>query len=340
MVWPFSSGQSTGGSSRDPTRDLDPALRKFLEQESPAKYTPSTTLTGKSTDPASTANTHSPSTAQQNDLNSSARSENGALPSNVPTLYKDGRYAHLWSTYQPLSVIEDRATSPQDKLADVLTGYRDRKANIGKAALENCAIEQFDLNECYRNGQLSERFTSCRSYMKKLDRCYLMNQRLLRALGYLNAYNRPVEVEEQIQMHADKLYQSMISREEADAAEKTEPATKDAKIPKALAAELEQKAAEAALRAEYDQGIAPETLKALEQHRLEVREKHADTLAQLKPHERPLEERALAMEMMAGKDLMKSVSGLSNQKTGSREDRIKRGEASIMDRVSSFFGSQ
>ena len=53
----------------------------------------------------------------------------------------------------------------------------------------------------------------CRKETHELQRCYTMNQRFLKALGYLSDLERSEEVEEQIQMHADLLYEKMIERE-------------------------------------------------------------------------------------------------------------------------------
>lgn len=54
----------------------------------------------------------------------------------------------------------------------MLEGYNQRKAGIGRAALENCALEQEDVNECFRNGGVKARLTMCRAENRKLDRCY------------------------------------------------------------------------------------------------------------------------------------------------------------------------
>jgi hypothetical protein len=57
---------------------------------------------------------------------------------------------------------------------DVLEGYKQRRAEIGRAALENCALEQGDVNECFKNGAWAERLALCRAQNRKLERCYLM----------------------------------------------------------------------------------------------------------------------------------------------------------------------
>ncbi|KAF4634195.1 hypothetical protein G7Y89_g3904 [Cudoniella acicularis] len=57
------------------------------------------------------------------------------------SLFKDGRYAHLWKTYESKESVENVNKSDQEKIADVLEGYKYRKAEIRRATLENCANE-------------------------------------------------------------------------------------------------------------------------------------------------------------------------------------------------------
>lgn len=64
--------------------------------------------------------------------------------------------------------------SDQEKINDVLEGYNQRKANIGRAALENCALEQDAVNECFRSGGVKARLTMCRAENRQLDRCYVV----------------------------------------------------------------------------------------------------------------------------------------------------------------------
>jgi hypothetical protein len=97
-------------------------------------------------------------------------------PIGVPheSLYKDGRYAHLWKTYKPYAAIEAETKSDHEKLMDVLDAFKERKAQIGKAALENCALEQLDWNNCMKSGDWTSRLTMCRAEVKKFERCYMM----------------------------------------------------------------------------------------------------------------------------------------------------------------------
>lgn len=179
--WGSSSGDKQSPSGEDPLRHLDPELREFLSKESPVKYSSS----------------NPPAPAQDSTF---ARAESTYSPtSNIPqpvpekgskvpaaSLYKDGRYAHLWSTYQSQQELESAAKSDAEKINDVLEGYKYRKAEIGRAALENCALEQWDVNECFRSGSLSARATMCRQENKKLDRCY--NMQAVRHLLFTNTW--------------------------------------------------------------------------------------------------------------------------------------------------------
>lgn len=171
-----SSSDDDSNKPQDPLRELDPSLRAFLAKESPVKYTPSpsettapTTTTTQSPQPATSSTTTSPDTSP-----STASAEQS--PPLVPreSLYPDGRYAHLWKTYQSVSKVDEEGKSDQEKINDVLDGYNQRKAEIGRAALENCALEQSDVNECFRSGGVKARLTMCRAENRKLDRCYMM----------------------------------------------------------------------------------------------------------------------------------------------------------------------
>ena len=158
MGWLWGSNKS---NDSDPFRDLDPSLREFLVKESPVKYkaaAPPPPPEQKPSPPQST--THSAESAQP------------IVP--PQSLYQDGRYAYLWKNYRPLDVVENEAKSDQEKLMDVLEGYKERRAQIGRAAVENCVQEQIDVNDCYENGSLTEKLVLCRGPKKKFERCFAM----------------------------------------------------------------------------------------------------------------------------------------------------------------------
>ena len=178
MVWPFSSSKDEDppSSNTDPLRDLDPSLRAFLEKESPIKYKRS------ENPPPPPPPDHAPrlstSEPQLPSQSTSPSSESSPSPpdKHVPpqSLYPDGRYASLWSTYQPLHDVESAHRSDQEKLLDIIEGYKERKAQIGRAALENCAMEQWAVNDCFTNGGWASRMTMCRAENRGLERCYMM----------------------------------------------------------------------------------------------------------------------------------------------------------------------
>jgi hypothetical protein len=173
------NGQST--TTDDPLRNLDPSLREFLEKESPVKYTNTESTTPhRSPPPPPTKKPQSyteqifPTSSEPPSPASSETDSSSAPKVPAASLFPDGRYAHLWNTYTPLFEVENANKSDQEKLLDVLEGYKYRKGEIGRAALENCANEQWLVNDCFRNGGFKSRMTMCRAENKGLERCYMM----------------------------------------------------------------------------------------------------------------------------------------------------------------------
>lgn len=156
---------STGASQSDPLRKLDPKLREFLEKESPVKYS-----TTEATSQQSAAAPTIPEKKRVDASQPTAAPQEPVVPRE--SIYQDGRYAHLWKTYRPQAVVEAESKSDHEKLMDVLDGFKDRKVQIGKAALENCALEQEDWRACMTNGSAMERFTMCREKVMKFEKCY------------------------------------------------------------------------------------------------------------------------------------------------------------------------
>jgi hypothetical protein len=175
MGWFWGSSDDKDGSKpQDPLRDLDPSLREFLAKESPVKYSssnPPSTSTALSRSPPSKT-PQAPESRASNPVPSFNATSEKKVPS--ASLYQDGRYADIWKTYQSQSETEAAGKSDQEKVNDVLEGYKHRKAEIGRAALENCALEQWDVNECFRKVSWSRTLNMCRAENKKFERCYLM----------------------------------------------------------------------------------------------------------------------------------------------------------------------
>jgi hypothetical protein len=174
MGWFWGTSDSDDGKkSQDPLKDLDPSLREFLKKESPVKYSPSnppsTTSILAAPEPKQTANN------QASPSNAPAKADETIKETPPPpTLFPDGRYAHLWKNYRPQEEVEAEGKSDQEKIMDIVEAYNYRKAEIGRAALENCALEQCDVNECFSSGGLQARLTMCRAENRKFERCYMM----------------------------------------------------------------------------------------------------------------------------------------------------------------------
>ena len=187
MGWFSSTPSEPPSTNSDPLRDLDPSLRAFLEKESPVKYNPSSAPSPPPTAPQNTTASASTQTT------SPSPSQTSAAP--PQSLYPDGRYADLWSTYKPLHEIENSTKTDQERLLDVLEGYKQRKADIGRAALENCALEQTAVHECWSTGGVKSRMTMCRAENKAFERCYLMqNVCLLTSNETILGYNGDKEL--------------------------------------------------------------------------------------------------------------------------------------------------
>ncbi|PGH34623.1 hypothetical protein GX50_02513 [[Emmonsia] crescens] len=192
-------GNSDGS---DPTKNLDPSLKDFLQQETPARYDPATVQ------PPSPPSQNEQSLPQPTPADESTPSDKPSVPS--ASLFPDGRYAHLWKDYRPAGELESASMSPAERVIDQ---FKKRKEVLNRVALENCAEEQLDLSMCFKSGTVKERATMCGAKNSKFSRCYTMQIKFLQALGYASAFEFDPDKEERIQMHADKLYHQMLDYE-------------------------------------------------------------------------------------------------------------------------------
>lgn len=167
MGWLWgSSDKNNVDRSSDPLKDLDPSLRDFLAKESPLKY-------GSASYPQHPTTTSEPSPSSTAEASSTAPStENNST--NVPTAHKDGRYADLWKTYKSQADVDAETKTDQEKLDDIIGAFNYRKEEIGRVALENCALEQMKIQDCFENGSLTDRAMLCRPQNKSFQRCYMM----------------------------------------------------------------------------------------------------------------------------------------------------------------------
>ncbi|GKT41762.1 uncharacterized protein ColSpa_01943 [Colletotrichum spaethianum] len=322
---------SSAPASDDPLKSLDPKLREFLERESPVKIQQqqqqqaqdAQDKAGRAAEAVATAAAHAYAQSQQQQEDAAVAGDPSADRPKVPkeSLFQDGRYAHLWKTYRPYSEIEAETKTDHEKLMDVLDGYKQRKHNIGKAALENCAIQQEEWVNCMKSGEWEDRLQMCRHQVQKFERCYTMQTRFLKALGYQSVYNRPAQVEEDIQMHADQLYARMFEQEKAIEAAKKEglPAPKfDLAIP--------------TMPAGADPAV-PEV-----KPRPDLEKSWKEKLEQLPEAERAAEEAALRADLQAKADVAKNVQKLWDEQEKEKERRKAEGKATIVDRIAGAFG--
>ncbi|KAI3324761.1 hypothetical protein HD806DRAFT_493529 [Xylariaceae sp. AK1471] len=318
MGW-WDSLWASSASADDPLRKLDPKLREFLEKESPVKYSSSSSNSNTPQNQTPASSTH-----KITDLTplAEAESESSSDKPAVPreSQFQDGRYAHIWKTYRPLAEIEAETKSDHEKLMDVLEGYKERKSQIGRAALENCALEQVDWRSCMANPSFTERMTMCRDQVKKFEKCYMTQTRLLKALGYLSTLETTPQIEEDIQMHADALYHRMLKQE----AEMEEAKKEGRAIPKF--APLVPKPMISATTP--DPELTPEqqeTLKA--------------KLEKVAEEDRAAEEEAFKGEIRAKAEVASRVKGLWHQQELERQIRKEKGEETMWDRVAGAFTS-
>ncbi|KAL6701790.1 hypothetical protein J3F84DRAFT_16240 [Trichoderma pleuroticola] len=290
-----------GGDASNPLGKLDPKLREFLEKESPVKYIP---------------NQRAASTQRQD---AGAAAERKPEPAAVPSasLYQDGRYAHLWRNYRPLAEVEEETSTDHDKLMSVLEGYKERKAAIARAGLENCAPQQEEWINCMKSGSWEDQLQMCRHQVRRFERCYTMQSRFLRALGYGSVAGRPGEVDEDIQLHADALFQRMLQHEaEVEKAKEngTLIPTFDPSLPKTTATTASN--------------IKPSD---------ELQKQWKEKLDQLPEDERVAEEAALRADLQAKADVARNVKKIWDAKREEREVRRAEGQATFSDTIAALF---
>lgn len=160
--------------AEDPLKKLDPELRQFLEKESPVKYqsTSNNSPSNAAGDPPSVKDALASLEAQKQQLDKQSEQDGGAVPSQ--SLYQDGRYAHLWKNYRPQAQVEAEAMSEHDKLMSVLDGYNERKSQITRVAMENCAEAQEEWINCMKHGEWKDQLQMCRHQVRNFEKCYTM----------------------------------------------------------------------------------------------------------------------------------------------------------------------
>lgn len=175
-------------------------------------------------------------------------------------------------------------------------------------------------------GKISERRTNPR-------------QRFLKALGYLSNYERPPEVDEQIQMHADTLYHRMLERErvvaEAKAAGLPVPIFPDILSSSATSTPSQTLPTPTAGSSPEDPRPLPPDLEGLKP---KVKAQLRDRMKDLSPEERALEEKALSMEIAAGETVGKEIGRMFEDQAKAKKSRKEQGRETFGDKIGSWFG--
>lgn len=146
-------------------------------------------------------------------------------------------------------------------------------------------------------------------------------QRLLKALGYLNALDRSPETDERIQLHADKLYHQMLEQDAAVEAAKKEGRP----IPK-----FEPVIPKQAAGGDDDDSATARMSEA-------AKKRAAEALAKLTPEERAAEEAAIEAEMRSKAEMVGKIKDLWKEQEAEREARRQKGEETVWDKATAAF---
>ncbi|KAH0396465.1 hypothetical protein KCU89_g9279, partial [Aureobasidium melanogenum] len=248
------------------------------------------------------------------------------------SLFQDGRYAHLWKNYRPQEEIEQASRSESEQLADVIDTYNDRKARVARAALENCALEQWAEHECFEAGGIRAKLYLCKEETRSFNRCYSMQARFLKALGYMSM-QRTADQEERIQMHADKLYHEMLDREKAmkEAEENKLPVPEYKPL-------ITSTSTTEALGSKQAAAQTQTTREGLDMYTGEKRRAIEQSLADKKGSERELEIELIAAEARANAEYAAVVHEHYEAEKKIRESRRERGRETVGDTIKRAWG--
>lgn len=143
-----------------------------------------------------------------------------------------------------------------------------------------------------------------------------MGQRFLRALGYGSILGRPDQVDEDIQMHADRLFQRVLQHEEAV-----------------------EKAKEAGQPLPVFDPVVPKARAVTIQPTAEIEQKWKEKIEQLPEDERAAEAAALRADYQAKTEVAQTMKGLLDAKQKERESRQAKGQGTFMDGIAALFGN-
>lgn len=224
-------------------------------------------------------------------------------------------------------------------MAAVVDAYKDRQAAIGRAAVENCVLEQMAEKECYLSGDVKRLATLCRTEARAFNRCYTMQSRFLKALGYLSSQHRNEEQEERIQMHADKLYHEMLEREKV-----VEEARKEGQQAPAFPPLIQHESAMKALGEDSAWARARQQARAdglptnFSSYSPEKQKEISERIQGLTGVERELELQLFVAEERAQSEYMHRIEQLSEDEKRHRAERRERGRETVGDSIKRMWG--
>lgn len=331
-----------GSSGNSPDKDkLDPSLRDFLDAEAPTGNRPPLPSKPKPEPTEEKKPLQSQSTGSS--TAAGRQTTEPAAPVVPPeSQFQDGRYAHLWKNYTPQHVLVERSKSDQDKLKDIVDAYNDRRASIGRAAMENCAMEYLEQFECMKAPNFWQASTMCRKETRKFNKCYETQAKFMKALGYLTVDARSPEEDERIQMHADKLYQQLMERERA-----IEQAMEEGREPpkfesvlsgKNVAKAMEGPPGTSKLSAGANKKESEDDSHIWARIKPSAREEYERRLAELPAEEQDIERKAILGELRAQNGVAQKLEGAFIEERIARMKRRERGQATIGDTIKRLWG--
>jgi len=160
-------------------------------------------------------------------------------------------------------------------------------------------------------------------------------QKFLKALGYLSTFDRPPEVDERIQMHADTLYHRMLEQEKAIEAAKAvgQPVPHFSPIIASKAT-----ATASAPSTSQSEAVPPDERITVDKLRPDVQAQLKKRLEGLNPEQKEIEEKAINAEIEAGERLARQIGTLFEQQAQNKKERREQGKETLSDKISGLFG--
>ncbi len=160
-------------------------------------------------------------------------------------------------------------------------------------------------------------------------------QKFLKALGYLSTFDRPPEVDERIQMHADTLYHRMLEQEKAIEAAKAvgQPVPH---FPPIIASKATATAS--APSTSQSEAVPPDERITVDKLRPDVQAQLKKRLEGLNPEQKEIEEKAINAEIEAGERLARQIGTLFEQQAQNKKERREQGKETLSDKISGLFG--